>query len=153
MNGSIKIGDLAKATACPVETIRYYEREGLLRPPVRSKGNYRLFGRAHVDRLRFIRNCRSLDMTLDEIRSLLAFRSAPDQTCGDVNLLLDEHVGHVTVRIAELKILKRQLIELRDQCRAVKAVANCGILQTLESEGPTRVVKRDDHGHLHRTHK
>ena len=149
----MKIGELAKATSCPIETIRYYERQALLAPPARSEGNYRLYGREHVDRLRFIRNCRSLDMTLDEIRSLLVFRDAPDRKCTDVNSLLDRHVGHVAQRIAELKELARQLRELREQCRTVKAVADCGILHTLEGEAPMLAGKRDDHGHLHRTHK
>ncbi|MHB1247791.1 MAG: MerR family transcriptional regulator, partial [Sulfuriferula sp.] len=64
MQQQIKIGELAKRTACQVETIRYYEREGLLSPPARSAGNFRLYGNAHVDRLHFIRHCRSLDMSL-----------------------------------------------------------------------------------------
>ena len=63
----MKIGELAKRTGCPVETIRYYEREGLLPEPARSEGNYRQYTLAHVERLSFIRHCRSLDMTQDEI--------------------------------------------------------------------------------------
>jgi Cd(II)/Pb(II)-responsive transcriptional regulator len=153
MNDLSRIGDIASATGCPVETIRYYERKGLLTLPERSEGNYRLYAQAHMDQLRFIRNCRSLDMTLDEIRSLLALREAQDETCADVNDLLDEHIGHVAVRIAELRALRRQLIDLRHQCRAVRAVAKCGILQTLESESSSSTGKRGDHGHLHRTHK
>ncbi len=73
----MKIGDLAKATDCAVETIRYYEREKLLPEPARSEGNYRMYTQAHVERLTFIRNCRTLDMTLDEIRSLLQLRDSP----------------------------------------------------------------------------
>ena len=79
MAADMRIGDLAQATLCPVETIRYYEREGLLPAPARSGGNYRLYGTQHVERLRFIRNCRSLDMTHDEIRTLLAFRDGPEE--------------------------------------------------------------------------
>ena len=71
MSKHLKIGELAKRTGCPVETIRYYEREALLAAPRRSEGNYRLYDDAHAERLQFIRHCRSLDMTLDEIRSLL----------------------------------------------------------------------------------
>lgn len=73
----MKIGELAKLTDCQVETIRYYEKEGLLPPPARSDGNYRLYTQAHTERLVFIRNCRSLDMTLEEIRSLLGLRDSP----------------------------------------------------------------------------
>ena len=65
----MKIGELATLTGCPVETIRYYEREGLLPAPSRSAGNYRQYDTAHVERLSFIRHCRSLDMTQEEIRA------------------------------------------------------------------------------------
>ena len=102
---ALKIGELAARTDCPVETIRYYEREALLPAPTRSQGNYRLYGDTHVERLQFIRHCRSLDMTLDEVRSLLQFRDAPEENCGEVNALLDKHIGHVAQRIAELKKL------------------------------------------------
>ena len=68
----MKIGELAKITDCQVETIRYYEREGLLPQAPRSESNYRIYGAEHTERLGFIRHCRSLDMTLEEIRVLLA---------------------------------------------------------------------------------
>lgn len=125
----LRIGDLARRADCPVETIRYYERELLLPAPTRSEGNYRLYDEAHVERLAFIRQCRSLDMTLDEIRTLLAFRDAPTQSCAGVNALLDEHIGHVAKRIAELRRLERQLKALRSQCREEQAAQSCGILQ------------------------
>src|SRR6266436_257726 len=107
MGNTLKIGELAKRTSCPVETIRYYEREGLLREPARSEGNYRLYTDIHVERLQFIRHCRSLDMTLEEIRNLLKFRDAPDENCGEVNALLDEHIEHVSSRIKELRFLQK----------------------------------------------
>ena len=103
--GLLKIGELAKHTGSQVETIRYYEREGLLPAPARSEGNYRLYGQSHVERLQFIRHCRSLDMTLEEIRSLLAFRDAPEESCSAVNDLLDKHIDHVATRIKELQAL------------------------------------------------
>ena len=84
MSNSLKIGELAKQTGCLVETIRYYEGEGLLLEPARSEGNYRLYTDIHVERLQFIRHCRVLDMTLEEIRSLLRFRDAPDENCSDL---------------------------------------------------------------------
>src|ERR1700757_4385845 len=98
---SLKIGELAKRTDLLVETIRYYEREGLLPDPPRSEGNYRLYSVMHLERLQFIRHCRSLDMTLEEIRNLLRFRDAPDRNCGEVNALLDKHIEHVSSRIKE----------------------------------------------------
>jgi len=72
----MKIGELAQRTNTPVETIRYYEREGLLAEPVRSEANYRVYEDAHAQRLSFIRHCRGLDMTLEEIRVLLRFKDA-----------------------------------------------------------------------------
>lgn len=134
---TLKIGELAARTDCPVETIRYYEREALLPESARSSGNYRLYGDTHVERLQFIRHCRSLDMTLDEVRSLLQFRDAPAENCGEVNVLLDKHIGHVAQRIRALKKLQGQLKVLRAQCDTVQAVEDCGILQGL-------VKMRDD---------
>ncbi|MBS0308893.1 MAG: Cd(II)/Pb(II)-responsive transcriptional regulator [Proteobacteria bacterium] len=142
----MKIGELAKQTGSQVETIRYYEREGLLAAPSRSEGNYRLYGTAHVERLQFIRHCRSLDMTLGEIRALLAFRDAPEQNCGAVNDLLDEHIGHVAHRIAELQALEKQLKSLRGLCRRTKAAKDCAILQTLSKQENGHVAKRGSHG-------
>ena len=78
----MKIGELAKAAHTQVETIRYYEREGLLPETARTDGNYRMYAEEHVDRLSFIRHCRGLDMTLDEIRVLLRFKDAPQVADG-----------------------------------------------------------------------
>ncbi|MFC5473399.1 Cd(II)/Pb(II)-responsive transcriptional regulator [Paraherbaspirillum soli] len=139
---TLKIGELASHAACPVETIRYYEREGLLPPAARSQGNYRLYGHEHVERLQFIRHCRSLDMTLDEVRSLLQFRDLPEENCAEVNTLLDRHIEHVADRIAELKALQLQLKQLRKQCRTAQAAKDCGILQGLanmEDEAPANL--------------
>jgi len=129
----MKIGELARAARAQVETIRYYEREGLLPPAPRSDGNYRIYGPVHVERLAFIRHCRSLDMTLGEIRVLLRFKDAPQAECGEVNALLDEHIGHVAKRIRELRQLERQLKALRGQCRTPRDAAHCGILNELSA--------------------
>ncbi len=126
----MKIGELAQATGTQVESVRFYEREGLLPKPRRTAGNYRIYDGSHVERLAFIRHCRSLDMTLDEIRMLLRFKDAPAESCGNVNQLLDEHIGHVAARISELRSLQLQLKELRAQCSAASG-ADCGILQEL----------------------
>lgn len=140
MQNQLKIGELAERTGCLVETIRYYERKGLLPVPARSEGNYRLYSDAHAERLQFIRHCRSLDMTLDEIRILLGFRDAPDENCGEVNLLLDKHIGHVADRINELTRLQCQLHELRKMCATSQAAKDCGILHGLAGaeDGPAK---------------
>ena len=124
----MKIGDLAKAAHTQVETIRYYEREELLAQTARTEGNYRVYGPEHVERLSFIRHCRRLDMTLDEIRALLKFKDSPPKDCSVINNLVDEHIKHVAVRIKELKSLQKQLVDLRNSCAgggAVDAVGAC----------------------------
>lgn len=127
----MKIGGLAAATQTQVETIRFYERQGLLPQAPRSNGNYRIYGPDHAERLAFIRHCRSLDMTLDEVRVLLRFKDSPGEDCGDVNALLDEHIGHVAARIRELRQLKKQLKALRDKCAVARDAGHCGILTGL----------------------
>ncbi len=127
----IKIGDLAKRSGCEVVTIRYYEKEGLLPKPTRSGGNFRLYGDAHIERLQFIRHCRSLDMTLSEIRALLGLRDNPTQDCGEVNVLLDIHIQQVEVRVAALLQVREHLVDLREKCFDSRPVEACGILQGL----------------------
>lgn len=129
----VKIGELARAARTQVETVRYYEREGLLPEPARTESNYRSYDEQHLLRLSFIRSCRSLDMTLEEIRALLRFKEDPAANCVAVNELIDEHVEHVADRIRELKRLQAQLKELRAQCDA--AGASCRILETLDQRG------------------
>ena len=127
----IKIGELAKSTGATVETIRYYEKEGLLPEPSRSEGNYRLYREAHIERLEFILHCRTLDMTLDEVRVLLQYWDEPDKDCGNVDALLDEHIEAVEVRIKELKQLKQHLTVLRQKCLSSAPAVSCGILNAL----------------------
>lgn len=142
----MKIGELAATAQCTVETIRYYEKEGLLPLAERTGGNYRHYGPAHVERLRFIRNCRALDMTHGEIRTLLALMDKPADSCGAINHLLDDHIGHVDARIAELAQLRQQLAQLREQCQTERTTEACGILHGLavmEAE-----PKAERHTHL-----
>lgn len=147
----MKIGELAKLTDCPVETIRYYEKEALLPPPARSEGNYRLYTQAHTERLTFIRNCRSLDMTLEEIRSLLGLRDSPQDQCESVNALIDEHIHHVKARIDGLLALQEQLIDLRQRCGEGPEIDQCGILQRLEVSGSV-AASEAEHSHVGRSH-
>lgn len=132
----MKIGALAAASATPVETIRYYEREGLLPAPARSEGNFRLYEAPHLERLQFIRHCRGLDMSLDEIRVLLRVRDTPAADCAEVNAVLDAHIGHVSRRIDELRQLQVQLSALRQRCGPAGDAAHCGILAGLSEALP-----------------
>ena len=156
MSNCLKIGELAKQTGCLVETIRYYEREGLLLEPARSEGNYRLYTDVQIERLQFIRHCRSLDMTLEKIRNLLKFRDAPNENCSEVNALLDEHIEHVSNRIKELRVLQKDLRRLRSLCERARTAKDCRILQSLA--GPARSPTRSSdvehrNSRLHKTHK
>lgn len=143
----MKIGELSQAAGTTVETVRYYEKEGLLAAPERGLNNYRSYSPAHLERLRLIRNCRALDMTHDEIRAILSLADDHRSDCGPINDIFDQHISHVDARIAELRHLKTQLLDLRQRCLSVQADAeNCGILHGL-SEMPVH-VRNKRHTHL-----
>jgi Cd(II)/Pb(II)-responsive transcriptional regulator len=127
----LRIGELAKKSDCLVQTVRFYESEGLLPEPARSEGNFRLYDDAHLQRLQFIRRCRAKDMTLDEIRQLLSFRDRPELDCGEVNLLVDSHIAKVRAKIKELRELERELMDLRRSCDTARTARECGILNSL----------------------
>ena len=153
----MRIGNLAEATNTPVETIRFYEREGLLPVAPRADNNYRQYSAAHVERLAFIRQCRGLDMALGEIRALLALRDSPPPDCMEVNTLLDEHIEHVAQRIAELKTLEKDLHALRSRCNRPHAIEDCGILSGLSNtSGASNTsgegTAREPHRHIRGTH-
>jgi Cd(II)/Pb(II)-responsive transcriptional regulator len=152
MNRAITIGALARDTECPPETIRYYEREGLLPAASRTAGNYRVYGPVHLERLVFIRNCRSLDMTLDEIKQLLRFRDEPQAECGAAHALIDEHIAHIGERIAELGQLQTQLQALRRQCQPVGDAKKCGILDRLEQKSPGSPQGKKGKAHVRGAH-
>jgi Cd(II)/Pb(II)-responsive transcriptional regulator len=131
MSLDLRIGELAKRVSCQVETIRFYEHEGLMPKPPRSVGNYRLYGEFHVERLLFIRRCRSMGMSLEETQKLLSFHDAPDEICIGVDTMLDNHIGHVADRISELLVLQKQLKNIRGLCKKVRTCKDCGILKSL----------------------
>jgi Cd(II)/Pb(II)-responsive transcriptional regulator len=149
----LKIGDLARRTQCPPETIRFYEREGLLPLPARTAGNYRVYGPAHIQRLSFIRNCRSLDMALDEIRQLLRVRDVPQENCHAAHRLLDEHIAHVGTRITELQDLERQLKALRRECNSARAQLDCGILSGLGLRAQAGSKRKSSVAHVRGAHR
>ena len=148
----MKIGELAVASSTPIETIRYYERQGLLPAPARTAGNFRVYDALHRDRLLFVRFCRGLDMSLDEVRVLLRFKDAPGEDCGDVNALLDEHIGHVSTRIRELRALEQQLKELRARCGLSQSADQCGILSGMTRAAQASPTAKRTKGHLRSVH-
>ena len=149
----MRIGELARRADCAVETIRYYEREGLLPAPARTGGNYRTYAERHLERLAFIRRCRSLDMTQEEIRALLSVHDAPESDCTEANALLDEHIEHVGERIAQLKALREELRALRALCSRSRAAKDCRILKELSmSDGKHPHGTAGSAQHVHGAH-
>jgi len=152
----MKIGELAVAATTQIETIRFYEREGLIPTPRRSSGNYRLYNDSHVQRLIFIRRCRGLDMALDEIRTLLHFIDRPGADCGEVNQVLDDHIGHVAARIKELRALEVELRDLRSRCQSSNPGQACAILQELNHPRSKESAPRpasNIHNHVGAVHR
>ncbi|WP_211238894.1 Cd(II)/Pb(II)-responsive transcriptional regulator [Carnimonas nigrificans] len=132
VHSSLRIGELAEHAGCAVETIRYYERIGLLPEARRSAANYRLYSSVHAEQLCFIRRCRSLDMSLDEISTLLALRSSSNRHCQEIEQVVSNHLSHVQARIEELEMLRDQLTELHACCGTEQEGESCAILTRLE---------------------
>lgn len=129
----MKIGELSKKTGCKVVTIRYYEKEGLLKTPERTEGNYRVYSKKDMDRLEFIIHCRRHGMVLDEIKELLVFRDHPHTDCTWVTHLLRKHIRETEEKIASLKRLKKSLQEMDDQCEGGLDGTSCPIMKHLSN--------------------
>lgn len=127
----MRIGELAAATGVEIETIRYYEKEGLLPEPARQDNGYRAYAAAHLERLSFIRHCRALDIPLADIRRLVEFMVHPVDDCGDINHLIDDQIARVRARLKSMTALEKQLSKLRAQCDEAHAGRDCGILHEL----------------------
>ncbi len=138
----MRIGELALATGIDVETIRYYEKIGLLQAPSRQANGYRAYQAHHTEQLIFIRNCRALDMPLSHVRHLLDFIARPNADCGDINHLIDEHINHVRARLASMQALERQLVALRARCGESHPARECGILHELVTTTQVEHPKR-----------
>ncbi|MBY0242349.1 MAG: Cd(II)/Pb(II)-responsive transcriptional regulator [Burkholderiaceae bacterium] len=131
----MKIGELAKLAGCDVVTVRFYEGAGLLPAPARSGNNYRLYGLPHLETLHFIRQCRLLDIPLLDIGRLLQLRGSPQESCADVNGLLDAQIDRVKTRIEQLKLLEVEMNNLRRQCGSGIVRQDCAILAELSNPG------------------
>lgn len=137
------IGDLARQTGTKVETIRWYERDGVMPPPARTEGGRRAYTRAHLERLAFIRHARELGFPLDDVRTLLGLADDPDRSCADADAVARAHLGAVRSRIARLQALEAELTRMLADCGQGN-VAECRVIEVLA-----------DHSHancLHRGH-
>ncbi len=127
----MRIGKLAAATGVDPETIRYYEREGILAPPQRQSNGYRAYGQPQLERLSFIRHCRALDIPLADIRRLIGLLERPGDDCGDIDRLIEAQLLRVRARLQSMRALESQLTELRKRCDAHHGTSECGILHEL----------------------
>lgn len=132
----MRISQLAKLTNCPLETIRYYEKNGLLEEPPRTASGYREYQKEHLEQLLFIRHCRSLQMGLQEIRELLCLKKQPKSRCQQVDIMLEQQIERVREQMQALQALEEQLILLRRSCYEPRLIEECGILQGLEKSSP-----------------
>jgi Cu(I)-responsive transcriptional regulator len=128
--GELSIGDLARSAATKVETVRYYERIGLLPPVPRSAGNYRSYSRPHVERLSFIRRARALGFAIEQVRELLSLADDRERACEAVDEIARAHLAAVERKLADLASLGRELEALIGQCHS-GTVAECRIIQAL----------------------
>ena len=127
----MRIGELARQAGVDVQTVRYYEREGLLEAPSRTGSGYRAYGPEHLERLNFVRHCRSLDMPLAEVKRLLELSGEKGISCDEVNALVRAHLARVQAKRKSLEDLERKLAVLNAQCESGHRVADCGILEEL----------------------
>ncbi|MGC7561212.1 MerR family transcriptional regulator [Pasteurella sp. PK-2025] len=109
----MKIGKLAQAVGCTVETVRFYEQQGLLPPVERAENNFRHYTLAHLERLSFIRYCRSLDISLEDIKKILTLEQYPPAEQQEIRQLIEQHIKEITKRIHELDHLRMHLMRLR----------------------------------------
>lgn len=130
----LTIGRVARGAGLAIDTVRYYEREGLLVKPARSSSGYRQYSADAVTRLRFIRQAKDLGFSLSEIRELLALRIAPGKSCADVWARTEHKIADVDRRIASLKRMRGALAKLASACSGRGPVSQCPILEALEHE-------------------
>ncbi len=130
VRGPIKRGELARRSGCNIETIRYYEKIGLLNVLDRSGGGYRLYKIEDQRRLRFILRGRELGFSIEELRSLLSLVDSSDYTCGEVLTLTRGHLAGIRKKITDLRRLERTLAEISSQCEG-GAVPDCPIIDAL----------------------
>ena len=144
-----QIGDAARQSGVSPANIRFYEKENLLSPHGRGENSYRLYSEGDVHQLRFIRLCRAMDMSLDEVRTLLGLDLNNKTDCAAARDALDGHLGHVRARLAELKALEKDLKALRNRCDG--SDTHCHIIEALheladaQGSAPTRLLPKKRH--------
>lgn len=134
MTTAFTIGQLARSAGVPITTLRYYERRGLLRPPTRSgSGNYRTYGEAELERLRFIRAAQATGFALEDVATLLAFRDGDTEPCKEVQTLIAERLADVGQRLNDLQRVERVLKASIKRCRQHERAGRCAVINTLSA--------------------
>lgn len=136
MHDGITIGQLARSVGVADSTIRYYEREGLLRPAGRSPGNYRVYGPEAQDRLTFIRAAQAAGFELADIKSMLAFQDGRVTPCAEVRSLVQARLASVRIQLGKLRDVERVLVEFEHACERRPRARACPVLEALSP--PTR---------------
>lgn len=124
-----RIGQAAARSGVSAANIRFYEKSGLLPDGARSSNSYRSYNERDIHQLRFIRLCRAMDMSLDEVRALLSLDLSRKADCDAANAALESHIDHVRERLRELRVLQKDLVELRDRCDG--SGPKCRIIEAL----------------------
>ena len=126
------IGKVARFAGVGVETIRFYEREGLIERPARPSSGFRHYPEGAISRIRFVRKAKELGFTLKEIRGLLELRIDPEQSCGDVRAQAETKIADIESKIRTLRRMKKALVNLTAACDGQAQVGACPILAALE---------------------
>lgn len=130
MSNRLSIGDLSRRTGCTAQTIRHYERIGVMPPPQRTIGNQRRYTALHLDRLSFIRHARELGFSLEQIRELLTLTDYPEQSCAEIDRIARVNLAAIESRLRRLELLRRELRRVASACRGGR-VADCRVIRVL----------------------
>jgi DNA-binding transcriptional MerR regulator len=133
----LTIGQLSKTAGVKVVTIRYYEGLKLMPAPLRTQANYRLYDRQQLQRLRFIRRCRDLGFTLDQIGELLNLSTQSAKKCSRVDRITEEHLKEIESKVADLRRLAAELRRIKNLCPGKRLIADCRILEALSDDIPS----------------
>jgi len=138
MRETFSIGELSRQADVKVVTIRYYEQIGLLPRCERTPGNYRVYSHTHLERLSFVRRCRDLGFTLEQVRELLHLSTTTARTCADVCDLATEHLKDVEARIDDLQRLASELRQISESCNGKRSLLDCRIMAALSKPSVAR---------------
>lgn len=131
MDKHFSIGELAKETGVKVVTVRYYEQIGLLPKPARTSGNYRAYSEEHLGRVRFIRRCRDLGFSPEQVRDLLRLSSEDLPSCAEICQIAEHHIDEIEEKIGDLKRLASKLGRISSSCTGKRPMAECRIIEAL----------------------